>query len=78
MADVSNDVVFKIRGALYAHIQELGLDFFDGRPAGKILARVTGDVNSLKDVLSSTITQLIPEMLTMVAVLLEQLCYLFL
>ncbi len=69
MARVSNDVVKKIRRKLYIHIQYLGLDFFDSRPAGKILARVTGDVNSLKDVLSSTITQLIPEAITIVAVL---------
>ena len=73
MADVSNDIVFVIRRKLYAHIQSLGLDFFDGRPAGKILARVTGDVNSLKDVLSSTITQLVPETLTMIAVLVVML-----
>ena len=69
MSKVSNDVVFKIRRKLYVHIQKLGVDFFDGRPAGKILARVTGDVNSLKDVLSSTITQLVPETLSMIAVI---------
>lgn len=68
MADISNDVVFRIRKSLYEHIQDLGVDFFDSRPAGKILARVTGDVNSLKDVLSSTITQFIPEIVTIVAV----------
>lgn len=68
MADVSNDVVFKIRRSLYTHIQKLGVDFFDQRPAGKILARVTGDVNSLKDVLASTITMLVPEVLTLVGV----------
>ncbi len=69
MADVSNDIVLKLRRKLYTHIQYLGVDFFDSRPAGKILARVTGDINSLKDVLSSTITQLVPEILTIVAVL---------
>ncbi len=69
MADVSNDVVYKIRRNLYMHIQELGVDFFDSRPAGKILARVTGDVNSLKDVLSSTVVQLVPEALTIVVVI---------
>ena len=68
MANVSNDVVLNIRRSLYVHIQELGVDFFDSRPAGKILARVTGDVNSLRDVLSSTITQLIPEAITVIAV----------
>ena len=73
MANVSNDVVLKIRRELYVHIQGLGVDFFDSRPAGKILARVTGDVNSLKDVLSSTITQLIPEAITVVAVFIVML-----
>lgn len=69
MSKVSNDVVFRIRRNLYVHIQDLGVDFFDSRPAGKILARVTGDVNSLKDVLASTITQLAPEALSIVLVL---------
>lgn len=69
MADVSNDVVLRIRQKLYVHIEKLGLDFYDSRPAGKILARVTGDVNALKDVLASTITQLVPEGLTIVFVL---------
>ena len=68
MATLSNDVVMKIRRELYVHIQNLGVDFFDSRPAGKILARLTGDVNSLKDVLASTITQLIPEAVTVVTV----------
>lgn len=69
MAKVSNDVVYNIRRSLYAHIQDLSVEFFDMRPAGKILARVTGDVNNLKDVLASSITQLVPEFLTLVTVL---------
>lgn len=73
MAKVSNEVVMTIRREIYVHIQSLGVDFFDSRPAGKILARVTGDVNSLKDVLSSTITQLIPEAVTVITVLIVML-----
>lgn len=69
MAKLSNDVILRIRRSLYAHIQELSIEFFDSRPAGKIIARVTGDVNSLKDVLSSTITQFVPEALLLVSVL---------
>ena len=69
MADVSNDLIMNIRRKLYVHIQELGVDFFDQRPSGKILARVTGDVNALKDVLSSTVTTLAPEAVTLVVIL---------
>lgn len=68
MAKVSNKVLLVIREELYAHIQTLGFDFFDSRPTGKILARVIGDVNALKDVIQSTVTQLIPDFLTLVVV----------
>ena len=69
MADISNDMIMDIRRKLYIHIQELGVDFFDQRPSGKILARVTGDVNALKEVLSSTITTLAPEAVSLVVIL---------
>ena len=68
MAKVSNDVLVKIRKELYEHIQTLGFQFFDSRPTGKILARLMGDVNSLKDVLSNSVTTLIPDAITLIAV----------
>ncbi|MGN6711367.1 ABC transporter ATP-binding protein [Anaerocolumna jejuensis] len=68
MAKVSNTVLLAIRQELYTHIQKLSFSFFDSRPTGKILARVIGDVNSLKDVLSNSVTTLIPDFITVVAV----------
>ncbi len=68
MAKVSNDVLVKIRKELYEHIQTLGFQFFDSRPTGKILARLMGDVNSLKDVLANSVTTLIPDAITLIAV----------
>jgi ATP-binding cassette subfamily B protein len=69
MATISNDMIMNIRRRLYVHIQELGVDFFDQRPSGKILARVTGDVNALKDVLASTVTTLAPEAISLVVIM---------
>ena len=69
MAHVSNNVLLAIRDELYTHIQTLSFSFFDSRPTGKILARVIGDVNSLKDVIQSTVTQLLPDFLTVIVVL---------
>lgn len=68
MADVTNRVLLTIRGELYEHIQTLSFHFFDSRPTGKILARVVGDVNSLKDVLSDSVTKLLPDLLTVTGV----------
>ncbi len=69
MARISNHVLLDIRNELYEHIQTLSFSFFDSRPTGKILARIIGDVNSLKDVLSDSVTKLIPDFLTVIAVI---------
>jgi len=68
MAKISNQVLLTIRQELYTHIQKLSFSFFDSRPTGKILARIIGDVNSLKDVLSNSVTTLIPDFITICAV----------
>lgn len=68
MAKVCNSVLVTIRQELYTHIQKLDFEFFDSRPTGKILSRIIGDINSLKDVLSNCVTTLIPDFLTVVAV----------
>lgn len=68
MAKVCNQVLVTIRQQLYTHIQTLDFKFFDSRPTGKILARIIGDINSLKDVLSNSVTTLIPDFITVCAV----------
>lgn len=68
MARVCNQVLVTIRQELYTHIQTLDFHFFDSRPTGKILARIIGDINSLKDVLSNFVTSLIPDFFTILAV----------
>lgn len=68
MADVTNQVLMTIRSQLYEHIQTLSFHFFDSRPTGKILARIVGDINSLKDMLSDSVTKLIPDLLTLLGI----------
>lgn len=68
MAKVCNSVLVDIRQQLYTHIQALDFHFFDSRPTGKILARIIGDINALKDVLSNSVTTLIPDFITVCAV----------
>ncbi len=68
MSKISNDVLMVIRQELYEHIQTLSFSFFDSRPTGKILARIIGDVNSLKEVLTNAVTTLIPDFITVVGV----------
>ncbi len=68
MASMTNKILVTIRQSLYSHIQKLSFSFFDSRPIGKILARIIGDVNSLHDLFTSSITNLIPEIFKVLAV----------
>lgn len=68
MARISNQILLDIRQELYEHIQTLSFSFFDSRPTGKILARIIGDVNSLKNVLTNAVTTLIPDFITICGV----------
>ncbi len=68
MEGVTNRVLQTIRQELYTHIQSLSFHFFDSRPTGKILARVVGDVNSLKEMYSDSVTKLLPDLLTVMGV----------
>ncbi|MCQ2583624.1 MAG: ABC transporter ATP-binding protein/permease [Treponema sp.] len=69
MAKTSNKVIQNLRQELYDHIQKLDLKFFDSRPSGKILARIIGDTNSLKDIIENCVTTLIPNLITVIAVM---------
>ena len=68
MSSITNNILINIRSELYEHIQKLSFSFFDSRPVGKILARVIGDVNSLQELFTNSITSLIPELLSLIAV----------
>lgn len=74
MAKVCNRILLTIRQELYTHIQKLDFAFFDSRPTGKILSRIIGDINSLKDVLSNCVTTLVPDGLKVIAVIVIMFC----
>ena len=66
MAHVSQDIIFDIRSDLFAHLQKLPFSYYDSRPAGKILVRVINYVNSVSDILSNGIINMILEIINLV------------
>jgi ATP-binding cassette subfamily B multidrug efflux pump len=68
MSGLSKNILMNMRQELFSHIQTLSFHFFDGRPVGKILARAISDINNLHDLFTNSITNLIPDFLTLVAV----------
>ena len=73
MSKMTNSIIQNIREEVFTHLQTLGFKFFDSRPTGKILSRVMGDVNSLKQVLQNFVITLLPDFITVVAVVIIML-----
>ena len=69
MSRMTNSIIQSIREEAFSHLQTLGFKFFDSRPTGKILSRVMGDVNSLKQVLQNFVITLLPDFITVIAVM---------
>ena len=66
MAHVSQRIIYDIRTDLFAHLQQLPFSYYDSRPAGKILVRVINYVNSVSDILSNGIINMILEIINLV------------
>ncbi len=66
MVHVSQKIIFDIRSDLFAHLQKLPFSYYDSRPAGKILVRVINYVNSVSDILSNGIINMILEIINLV------------
>ena len=61
MVDVSQSIIYDIRKDLFAHLQELPFQYYDDRPHGKILIRVVNYVNSVSDMLSNGLINIVLE-----------------
>ena len=68
MAGVSQRTVRDIRRDLFAKLQTLSLRFFDQRPHGELMSRLTNDVENISTVLSDSVTQLMSSFLSLIGV----------
>ena len=69
MTRVAQKIIVDIRKEVFTKLQALPFSYFDSRPHGKILIRVVNYVNSLSDLLSNGIIQLISDLFTLVVII---------
>lgn len=51
-------IIYEIRNELFAHVESLSMRFFDLTPVGKIVTRITNDVEALNDMYSNILIKL--------------------
>lgn len=62
-------IIFDLRMKLYAHIERLHLQFFDRNPVGRLITRVTSDIESLNDMFTSGLVYLFGDIFLLVGIL---------
>lgn len=61
-------VIFKIRQELFEHLQNLSFKFYDNTPVGKIVTRLTGDIDAMNELVSGGIINVISELVMLVGI----------
>lgn len=69
MTEMGASVIYSIRQDVFNRLQTLPFTYYDSRPHGKILIRVTNYVNSLGDLLSNGIINLITDLFSLVVII---------
>ncbi|WP_409346913.1 ABC transporter ATP-binding protein [Paenibacillus sp. MBLB4367] len=61
-------ILFELRRQLFDHLQSLSFRFFDGRPAGKIMSRITNDTNAIGELINGGLITLLMELTHLVGI----------
>ncbi|MBM9503751.1 ABC transporter ATP-binding protein [Actinacidiphila acididurans] len=63
---ISQDVLIELRGRIFRHAQSLSLDFHERYTSGRLISRATSDVESIRELLSDGLEELIEVVLSAV------------
>src|SRR3990170_4472009 len=62
-------LMFDLRMALYGHLQKLDLRYYDRNPVGRLMTRVTSDVDVLNDLFTSGVVTIFGDLFTLVGIM---------
>jgi ATP-binding cassette subfamily B multidrug efflux pump len=66
-------IMFDMRMQLYAHLQRLDLRFYDRNPVGRLMTRVTTDVDVINDLFTSGVVSVFGDVFTLAGIMIVML-----
>lgn len=73
MSTVAQDTVYDLRQDVNKKLEKLPLNYFDSRPNGEILSRMTNDIDTIGSTLQQSLTQFITSVVTLVGIIIMML-----
>ena len=68
MLFVSTKILFRIRTDLFLHMEKLPIRYFDNNTHGDLMSRYTNDIDTIRELLSNSVTSFISSLITVVSV----------
>jgi len=75
MQVIGQSVMYDIRMQIFRHLQKLHLAFFDKNPVGRLVTRVTNDVNVLNELFSSGVVSVFGDILALAGIIIAMFYY---
>jgi ATP-binding cassette subfamily B protein len=72
-AYIGQRVMYDLRMQLFRHLQRLSIGYFDRHPVGRLMTRVTSDVETLNELFSSGVVTIFGDAFTLVAIMVMML-----
>ena len=66
-------IMFDLRMAIYRHLQRLDLRYYDRNPVGRLMTRVTSDVDVINDLFTSGVVTVFGDVFTLVGIMVMML-----
>ncbi|MEZ0334331.1 MAG: ABC transporter ATP-binding protein [Gemmatimonadales bacterium] len=70
---IGQRVMYDLRMRIYEHLQRLSISFYDRNPVGRLMTRVTSDVETLNELFSSGVVTIFGDVFTLVAIMVMML-----
>jgi ATP-binding cassette, subfamily B, bacterial len=65
---IGQDVLYDLRLRLFGHVQSLSISFFEHYTSGRIIARLTSDLDALQELLATGLSTVVTALLSVVAI----------
>jgi ATP-binding cassette subfamily B multidrug efflux pump len=66
---IGQQVMYDLRMQIFGHLQRLSISFFDRNPVGRLMTRVTSDVETLNELFSSGLVTVFGDVFTLIAIM---------
>jgi ATP-binding cassette subfamily B protein len=73
MQRMGQDVMYDMRSNIFSHLQRQSLSYFDHNPVGRMMSRLTSDVDALNELLSSGVVAIVGDFVALVGIVIVML-----